>query len=103
VLALQVQMHEFKYDKCWPEARNEWRRGRAAPAWLCLPGIPSVLQAASARSVTARKLAGLCSERNLAPFVSGFSGGRVKQHPIANPNSHSGEAFGVRTTWGWVQ
>ena len=31
------------------------------------------------------------------------SGGRVKQHPIANPNRHSGEAFGVRTTWGWVQ
>lgn len=29
-------MHEFKYDKCWSEmqseARNEWRRGRAAPA-----------------------------------------------------------------------
>ena len=43
------------------------------------------------------------SERNLTPFVSGFSGGRVKQHPIANPNRHSGEAFGVRTTWGWVQ
>ena len=36
-------------------------------------------------------------------FVSGFSGGRVKQHPIANPNRHGGEAFGVRTTWGWVQ
>ena len=35
--------------------------------------------------------------------VSGFSGGRVKQHPIANPNRHGGEAFGVRTTWGWVQ
>mgnify|MGYP004374901963 CR=1 FL=1 len=47
--------------------------------------------------------AGLCSERNLTPFVSGFSGGRVKQHPIANPNRHGGEAFGVRTTWGWVQ
>ena len=41
--------------------------------------------------------------RNLTPFVSGFSGGRVKQHPIANPNRHNGEAFGVRTTWGWVQ
>ena len=40
---------------------------------------------------------------NLTPFVSGFSGGRVKQHPIANHNRHSGEAFGVRTTWGWVQ
>ena len=21
----------------------------------------------------------------------------------ANPNRHGGEAFGVRTTWGWVQ
>ena len=40
---------------------------------------------------------------SLTPFVSGFSGGRVKQHPIANPNRHGGEAFGVRTTWGWVQ
>ena len=39
----------------------------------------------------------------VTPSVSGFSGGRVKQHPIANPNRHSGEAFGVRTTWGWVQ
>ena len=42
---------------------------------------------------------GLCSERNLTPLVSGFSGGRVKQHPIANPNRRGGEAFGVRTTW----
>ena len=57
------------------------------------------------RQAKARRLrpAGLCSERNLTPFVSGFSGGRVKQHPIANPNRHGGEAFGVRTTWGWVQ
>ena len=54
--------------------------------------LASVLQAASS-SVGA----------NLSPFVSGFPGGRVKQHPIANPNRHGGEAFGVRTTWGWVQ
>ena len=29
------------------------------------------------RQVTARKLAGLCSERNLTPLVSGFSGGET--------------------------
>ena len=74
----------------------------------CLLGIPSVLQALASQPIEqakARRLrpAGLCSERNLTPFVSGFSGGRVKQHPIANPNRHGGEAFGVRTTWGWVQ
>ena len=45
----------------------------------------------------------LVSYRTLDRIVSGFSGGRVKQHPIANPNRHGGEAFGVRTTWGWVQ
>ena len=72
--------------------------------------MPSVLQAASHVACDAWGVlnppwrpAGLCSERNLTPLVSGFSGGRVKQHPIANPNRHGGEAFGVRTTWGWVQ
>ena len=27
----------------------------------------------------------------------------VSYRPLAQPNRHGGEAFGVRTTWGWVQ
>ena len=64
-----------------PHVRMAARLGAALLACL----LASVLQAASS---------------DLTPFVSGFSGGRVKQHPIVNPNRHSGEAFGVRTTWG---
>ena len=63
--------------------------------------LASVLQALASQPIEqakARRLrpAGLCSERNLTPFVSGFSGGRVKQHPIANPNRHGGVRGSVR-------